>query len=87
MAVNIPDNVPAIGLKARSCIISKPANDITIDRYLVTVKNANEFAQFQCPCKGTHFMGYTLHQAPVTHRKIGIVVNKINIFTVKFCSK
>ena len=87
MAINILNDLPAIGAKTRWRVIGKPTLNIAVDRNAVVIPKSRQFAQAQGARKRAGLMGNPLHQAPITQKNISTVINNGMAISVELCRK
>ena len=87
MAINILNDLPAIGAKTRWRVIGKPTLNIAVDRNAVVIPKSRQFAQTQGARERASLMGNPLHQAPITQKNISTVINDGMAVSVELCRK
>ncbi len=75
VAVDRADHIPAVGTEARRGVIAKPVFDFTIDRDAVVVVDRKQLAELPHAGERRRFVRYAFHQAAVTDKDIGLMVD------------
>jgi len=75
VAINVTDNLPAVGLKALCGVVRKPRTHLAIDRNIIVVIQADEFAELQRTGQRTSLVRYAFHQAAVAKKDPGPVID------------
>ena len=83
MAVDVADDLPAVGGKARRRIVGEPTLDLAIDGDAVVVVEGDELAQFLGAREGTDFMRNAFHQAAVAQKNISVVVDDFQSIAIE----
>ena len=77
------NNLPTVGFKTLGGIVGKPFRYLTVDRNSVVVVQYNELAQLQGAGQRAHLMGDTFHQAAVSCKHIGVMIDDIMSVTIE----
>ena len=85
VTVDLVHYVPVVGFKAFCRVVGKPAFGLPVDGDAVVIVEANQLAEPQRARQGADLMGNPLHQAAVTHKYVGIVVDNLVVRLVKLC--
>ena len=83
VAVNLVHHVPVIGLKAFCRVVGKPALGFPVDGDAVVVIEANQLAEPQRARQRADLVGDPLHQAAVTHKDVGVVIDNLVVGLVE----
>ncbi len=83
MAVYIANHVPAIAFKALGCIVGKPVFHLSVDGNAVIVVENNQFRQFQRTGQRACFVGDAFHQAAVTYKCVGEMIDHRMAFAIE----
>ena len=75
VAVDVADDIPAIGLKARGAVVGEPATHLAVDGDAVVVIHRHQLAQLPGAGQRGHFVGDAFHQAAVAEEHIGAVID------------
>ncbi len=87
VAVDVGDHVPAIGFEALGRVVSEPALDLAVNGDLVVVVERDELAQAERSGERAGLVGDSLHQAAVTDRHVGMVIDDAGGGAVEFGGK
>ena len=83
MPVNPPDHLPAISFKSGRGVVGKPTLYFTIDGNAVVIPKCSQFTESELSGQGTGFMRNTFHQAAVSHKDPGPMINDFMVSTIK----
>ena len=83
VAVDVGDDVPAIGLEALRGVVGEPAFDLAVDRDAVVVVEADQLAQPERAGERAGLVRDALHQAAVAQEDVGAVVDDLEPGTVE----
>ncbi|SJN10844.1 hypothetical protein CZ787_04540 [Halomonas citrativorans] len=75
VTIDIGHHVPAVGFKAFGGIVGKPAFHFPINRNAVVVIERNQLAQLLSTRQRRRLMGNAFHQAAVTQKAPGVVID------------
>ena len=75
MSIDILNHLPTVGVKTLWRIVSKPGVNLTINRDSVVVPNRNQFTKAQCSSERAYLVRNAFHQATISEKNIGSVVN------------
>ncbi len=77
VAIDLIDDLPAVGPEAGRGVVGKPALHLAIDRNAVVVVKRDQLAQAQGARQGADLVGDALHQATVPEEDVGVVVDDV----------
>src|SRR5210317_223144 len=85
MTIDTGNHMPAIGLETLGSIICKPSLNVSINGDTVVVPESDQFAKPQRTSQRAGFMRDTFHQAAITQKDKGIVIDDVMAITIEFC--
>ena len=85
VAVDLVHHVPVVGLEAFCRVVGEPALGFPVDGDAVVIVEANQLAEPQGARQGADLMGNPLHQAAVTHKHVGVVIDNLVVRLVELC--
>ena len=84
VAVDVADDVPAIGFKALGCVIREPAFDMAVDGNAVVVIEGDQLGQLPGAGQRTSLVRNAFHHAAVAEEGIAVVVDDGEAVAVEF---
>src|SRR5690606_30707891 len=86
-SIDIPDDVPAIGLETLRCIVREPAADVAVDRNAVVIVKRDQLTEAQGTRQRTSFVADAFHKAPVAQENVGMVIDDRHTVPVELGGK
>ena len=83
VTVDFVHHVPVIGFKAFCSVVGKPALGFPVNGDTVVIVEANQLAQAQGARQRADLVGDPLHQAAITHKDIGVVIDNLVVGLVE----
>jgi hypothetical protein len=87
VAVDVGDDVPAVGFKALGGVVGVPVFDVAVDRDAVVVPEGDQLAELPGAGQRAGFVRDAFHHAAVTHERVGVVVDDAVVGLVEFGGK
>ena len=84
VAINVTDDVPAVGFKTLRRIVGEPAADVAVDGDAVVVVKGDQLVELPYPGQRADFVRDPFHHAAVTEEGVAVVVNNGEAFAVEF---
>ena len=81
------DDVPAVGLETRGCVVDEPRRDLAVDGNAVVVIKRNQLVELPGTCQSASFVADAFHHAAVAQEDIGVMVNDVVVGAVEFGSQ
>ncbi len=80
-------HLPLVALEALGGVVGEPLMHFAVDRDAVVVIEHNQLAKIQSAGQRAHFMRDTFHQATITRKHVGKVIDDFEIFAVELCGQ
>jgi hypothetical protein len=77
MAVDVRDDVPAVGFEALRRVVGEPAFDVAVDRDAVVVPEGDQLAEAEGAGQRAGFVRDAFHQAAVAEEHVGVVIDDL----------
>ena len=75
VAVDVADDVPAIGFESSRSIVGEPAVDVAVDGDAVVVVERDDLRELPGAGQRTRFVGNAFHHAAVAHEDVAVVID------------
>lgn len=75
--VDMLDDTPSVGAKARRLLIGEPALDVSIDRDAIVVVERGELPETPCTGERARFTGNTFHQTTIAENDVHVAVDNV----------